>query len=135
MSVFQRVVLTPLARADIQAILDPDVRAAIVDALVEIERDLEFGKLLESREYTGDLRGCRKVYVDKPGDDKPRYRIVYWCSPSERSPRRARILAVGLRAGAQIYRQAAHRYNADRAAAQQSPVEDMSDEDLGLTPE
>jgi hypothetical protein len=68
-------------------------------ALVEIERNLEFGPLLKTRGSAGDLPACRKVYVDKMTDQKPRFRVVYWCAPSERRPRQARILAVGVRQG------------------------------------
>ena len=129
---FERVFLTDQARADINAFYDPDVRLAVVTALVEIENDLEYGRILESKAYTGDLRGCRKVYVDRPGDDKPRYRLVYWCSPDERQPRKARILAIGERAASTIYKTAVGRYNVDRQAAGQSDVETMTDEQLGL---
>lgn len=129
---FERVFLTDQARADINAFEDPDVRLAIVTELVEIENDLEYGRLLESKAYTGDLRGCRKVYVDKPGDGKPRYRLVYWCSPDERQPRKARILAVGERAASSVYKIAVGRYNVDRQAAGQSAVEELTDEQLGL---
>ena len=87
--VFIRVDLTPLARTDITSIKDVDVRAAAVAAMVEIERDLEFGRLLEVKDYTGDLRGCRKVYADRNDwEDKPRYRLVYWCSLTSECPAR-----------------------------------------------
>ncbi|CAB4929104.1 unannotated protein [freshwater metagenome] len=93
---FSRALLTTLARSDINAVAEIDVRTAVVNALVEIENHLEFGRLLESRGYTEDLRGCRKVYVDRPDwQGKPRFRRVYWCSPDERQPRTARILAFG----------------------------------------
>ena len=131
--VFIRVYLTPLARTDITSIKDVDVRAAAVAAMVEIERDLEFGRLLEVKDYTGDLRGCRKVYVDRNDwEDTPRYRLVYWCSPDERMPRKARILAFGPRASSAVYKTAVERYNRDRGTAGQSPVEALSDEELGL---
>ena len=74
---FARVVLTPPARADIISVDEVEVRIAVVSAMVEIERDLEFGQLLESRDYTGDLRGCRKVYVDRQDwAGRPRFRLV-----------------------------------------------------------
>lgn len=130
---FVKVSLTPLARTDITSIEDVDVRAAAVSAMVEIERDLEFGRLLEVKDYTGDLRGCRKVYVDrKDWEGKPRYRLVYWCSPDERTPLRARILAFGPRASSAVYKTAVERYNPDRAEARQAAVETRSDEELGL---
>ena len=132
-STFARVVLTPLARTDITCVEEVEVRVAAVSALVEIERNLEFGPLLESRDYTGDLRGCRKVYVDRHGwEGRPRFRLVYWCSPDERLPRTARILAFGPRASSAAYKSAVERYNTDRAAAGQRPVETLSDADLGL---
>ncbi len=130
---FARVVLTPPARADIISVDEVEVRIAVVSAMVEIERDLEFGQLLESRDYTGDLRGCRKVYVDRPDwEGRPRFRLVYWCSPDERLPRKARILTFGPRAASAAYTSAVKRYNIDRAAAGQRPVETLSDADLGI---
>jgi hypothetical protein len=130
---FSRVLLTTLARSDINAVAEIDVRTAVVSALVEIENDLDFGRLLESRGYTGDLRGCRRVYVDRPDwQGKPRFRLVCWCSPDERQPRTARILAFGPRASSAAYRTTVDRYNADRASAGQSPVENRSDKELGL---
>ncbi len=101
-------------------------------SLLEIDKNLEFGPLLEVRGSTGDLRGCRKVYVDKVTPEKPRFRIVYWCSPDERRPRRARILAVGPRKDLAVYTSAARRYNPDRASVRQAPVESRTDADLGL---
>lgn len=68
----------------------------------------------------------------KPGRDKPRSRIVYWCSPSERSPKRARVLAVGPRKGLEVYETAIARYNGDRASVRQPPVESPTDAQLGL---
>ena len=44
---FARVVLTPPARADIISVDEVEVRIAVVSAMVEIERDLEFGQLLD----------------------------------------------------------------------------------------
>lgn|GEM_PF-3249839 len=135
MSAYNRVYVLPAARTDIKGLGDPGVRKAVVSALVEIERNLEFGPLLEARGSTGDLRGCRKVYVDKPTDQKPRFRVVYWCAPSERRPRQARILAVGARAELGAYQLAADRYNADRLAQGLLPVEDLDDRSLGVEPE
>lgn len=129
---FARAFLTADARADINAVSDHDVKVAVVTAIAEIERDLEFGRLLEVRSGTGDLRSCRKVYVDKPSDDKPRYRLVYWCSPDERLPRQARVIAFGERYQLRAYELAAERYDRDRAVVGQAPVSMMSDLDLGL---
>jgi hypothetical protein len=86
---FTRVHITSEAQEDIRRLPDKDVQRAVIEALLEIENNLEFGPLLDVRGATGDLRGCRKVYVDKVTPDKPRFRIVYWCSPDERRPRRA----------------------------------------------
>ena len=127
MSALTRVQLLPGAKAELAGLGDPDVQRAV------IERDLEFGAPLERNDVTGDLRGCRKVYLDKPTDDKPRYRLVYWLAPSEANPRRARVLAIGQRRGLDAYALAAGRYNADRAAFGQPPVEDVTDEQLGLS--
>lgn len=135
MSAFRRVHILPAALTDIKGLQDLGVQKAIVSAVVEIERNLEFGPLLEVRGSTGDLRGCRKVYVDKPTDQKPRFRVVYWCAPSERRPRQARILAVGVRAELGAYQFAADRYNADRLAQGLPPVEEVDDRGLGIEPE
>jgi hypothetical protein len=129
---FERVKLRPAARADLLAITDPDVRKAVVEAMLIIEDNLEFGRLLEDNDSTGDLRGCRKVYVDKPGPGKPRYRLVYWLAPSEASPRRAHILAIGKRQGLRAYELAVERYNDDRATQGVPPVEQLTDAELGL---
>lgn len=135
MSAFRRVYVLPAALTDIKGLQDLGVQKAIVSAVVEIERNLEFGPLLEVRGSTGDLRGCRKVYVDKPTDQKPRFRVVYWCAPSERRPRQARILAVGVRAELGAYQLAVDRYNADRLAQGLLPVEEVDDRGLGIEPE
>lgn len=135
MSAFKRIYILPAVMSDIKNLQDPGVREAVVTALVEIERDLEFGPLLGARGSTGDLRGCRKVYVDKPGGQKPRFRVVYWCAPSERRPRQARILSVGRRAELGAYQLAADRYNADRQTQGLPPVEDLDDRSLGVEPE
>ena len=129
---FTRVFLTVEARADINAIAEHDVKVAALTAMVEIERDLSFGRLLEVRSGTGDLRGCRKVYVDKPSDDRPRYRLVYWCSPDERLPRQARIIAFGERYQLKAYELAAERYDGDRVSVGQPPVDTQTDQQLGL---
>lgn len=121
--------------SDIRALPDPGVREVLVSALVEIERDLEFGPLLKIRGPTGDLGGARKVYVDKPADQKPRFRVGYWCAPSERRPWQARILAVGVRAELGACQLAADRYNADRLAPGLLRVEDFEDRSLGVEPE
>lgn len=104
MSVLTRVQLLPGAKAELAGLGDPAVQRAVLEALLLIERDLEFGAPLERNDVAGDLRGCRKVYFDKPTDDKPtddkpRYRLVYWLAPSEANPRRARVLAIGQRRG------------------------------------
>lgn len=83
MSALTRVQLLPEARAELVPLGDPDVQKAVIEASLMIENDLDFGAPLRENPATGNLRGCRKVYVDKPTDDKPRYRIVYWLSPSE----------------------------------------------------
>jgi hypothetical protein len=129
---FTRVFLTVEARADINAITDHDAKVAALTAMVEIERDIGFGRPLEVRSGTGDLRGCRKVYVDKPGDEKPRYRLVYWCSPDERLPRQARIIAFGERYRLKAYELAAARYDDDRVFVGQPPVAAQTDQQLGL---
>jgi hypothetical protein len=134
-SALNRVYVLPAALMDIKDLREPGVQKAIVSGLVEVERNLEFGALLEARGSTGDLRGCRKVYVDKPTDQKPRFRVVYWCAPSERRPRQARILAVGVRAELGAYKLAVDRYNADRLAQGLLPVEDLDDRSLGVEPE
>jgi len=131
-SAFKRIHVLPAAMSDIKGLQDPGAREAVVSALVEIERDLEFGPLLGARGSTGDLRGCRKVYVDKPGDQRPGFRVVYWCASSERRARQARILAVDTRAGLGAYQLAAGRYNADRLAQGLRPVEDLDDRSLGV---
>jgi hypothetical protein len=131
-SALTRGVVTPAALEDIRALPERDVQRAVLTALLEIERNLEFGPLLDVRPGTGDLRGARKVYVDKPTDTKPRYRVVYWCAPSERRPRTARVLAVGRRAGLDVYAKSAERYNSDRAAVGQAPIEGLSDKIIGL---
>lgn len=135
MSAFRRIYILPAVLVDIRGLRDPGVREAVVSALVEIERDLEFGPLLGARGSTGDLRGCRKVYVDKPTDQKPRFRVVYWCAPSERRARQARILAVGARAELGAYQLVAGRRNADRLAQGLLPVEDLDDRSLGVEAE
>lgn len=132
MTAFARVVLPAHVREQVKAVTDPAVRKAVVQALIMIEENLEFGVPLGKNDATGDLRGCRKVYVDAPGPDKPRYRLVYWLSPSEALPRKARVLAFGERRGLRAYELAVGRYNADRAAQQQPPVEQLSDAELGL---
>lgn len=108
------------------------MQRAVIEALLETENNLEFGALLEDRGSTGDLRGCRKVYVDKVTPDKPQFRVVYWCSPDERRPRRARLLAVGPRKSLAVCGAAVQRYNSDRATVGQSPVEYRMDAQLGL---
>lgn len=129
---FQRVRVLPAAVAEINAIEDVDVREAAVDALVMVEGNLEFGAPLDVNEATGDLRGARKIYVDKAGDDKPRYRLVYWLSPSSANPRYARVLAFGPREQLGAYETAAQRYNADRASQGLPAVETQTDARLGL---
>ena len=129
---FKRVQLTPAAVADINAIPDDEIKKAIVDALIMLEQDLEFGRPLGVNDAIGDLRGARKIYVDKPTDDKPRYRLVYWLLPTTAKPRYARVLAVGERTGLAAYAAAAERYNTDRAQQNQPPVENMTDEQLGI---
>lgn len=133
MSVLKRVRLLPEAEAELKALEDIDLQKAVLEALLLIEGDLEYGRLLERNDATGDLRGCRKVYVDKATDGKPRYRLVYWLAPSEANPRRAQVLAIGERRGLEAYALAAGRYNADRAAFAQPPVEEATDEQLGLS--
>lgn len=132
MTAFNRVLLPAHVRGQIKAVTDPAVLKAVVQALMMIEENLEFGVPLGKNDVTGDLRGCRKVYVDAPGPDKPRYRLVYWLSPSEALPRKARVLAFGERRGLRAYELAVGRYNADRVTQGQPPVEQLSDADLGL---
>lgn len=129
---FTRVFVPPEVAAEVNAANDSDVARAVVDALIEIERNLEFGRELEANTVTGDLRGCRKVYVDKATDAKPRYRLVYWLAPSEAIPRQARVLAFGERKDLAAYTLAVQRYNTDRASQGQPPVETMTDQQLGL---
>lgn len=126
-----RVTVLPAAQAEIVALDDQDVKYAVVTALVEIERNLEYGVALGVGP-SGDLRGCRKVYVDKPTDSKPRYRLVYWCAPSEARPRRARVLAFGERRSLDAYDRAASRYNTDRHSQGRPAVESQTDQELGL---
>ena len=70
--------------------------------------------------------------MDKPGDDRPRYRLVYWCSPDERLPRQARIIAFGRRYRLEAYELGAARYDDDRTSVGQPPVATQTDEQLGL---
>jgi hypothetical protein len=130
---FARVVLPTHVREQVAAVPEVAVRKAVVQALMMIEENLEFGAPLGKNDTTGDLRGCRKVYVDAPGPDKPRYRLVYWLSPSEALPRKARVLAFGARKGLRAYELAVGVYNADRASQRRQPVEQLSDAELGLS--
>ena len=97
------------------------------------DRDLHEGRPHPTGTSRHHLRGCRKVYVDRPDwEGRPRFRLVYWCSPDERLPRKARILTFGPRAASAAYTSAVKRYNIDRAASGQRPVETLSDADLGI---
>ncbi|HTC69094.1 MAG TPA: hypothetical protein VK662_05940 [Acidothermaceae bacterium] len=130
---FERIQLTDEAKADIVK-LPPAVRRAVVSVLIEIENNLSYGPPLGAQLSTGDLRGCRKVYVDEPTDDKPKYRLVYWCAPDEHQPRRAVVLAVGPRKDLSVYALAAGRYNTERTRLGLLPVENLSDDELGVQP-
>ncbi|MEU8659050.1 hypothetical protein [Actinoplanes philippinensis] len=132
MNSFERVKVIPAASDDIRGIGDTGVQRAVISALLMVEENLTFGVPLESLSYVGDLRGCRKIYVDEPGDFKPRYRIVYWLAPSEKISHFARVIAVGRREDLRAYEIAVQRYNADRNALGLRPVEEMTDSDLGL---
>ena len=63
-----------------------------------------FGLPLGPDPRTGDLSGCRKIYFGNTS-----WRVVVRYVPSERSPVRTVVLAVGARADMQVYHDAVQR--------------------------
>lgn len=79
-------------------------------ALRALRENPWLGRELRDRIRVGDLSGLRGIAFDEPGwDEKPRYRVVYRNEPDDGVVEVVAVIAVGLREGLAIYREAAAR--------------------------
>jgi hypothetical protein len=69
------------------------------------------GQRLKNHAEIGDLSSCFKLYFDINSEMSPRYRIVYTYKPSAFNPEELVVLAIGMRKGFDVYREALTRFN------------------------
>ena len=67
------------------------------------------GQRLKNHSEIGDLSSCFKLYFDLTSEMSPRYRIVYTYRPSAQNPEELVVLAIGLRRGFEVYKEALSR--------------------------
>lgn len=96
--------LTDLVELDAE---DEKLADAVLAAVDDLAHHRQRRKALGRRTVSGDLTGLLRLRFDVPGRRPQRYRVVYRLTSAETST--IEIIAVGLRADHQIYRQAAAR--------------------------
>jgi hypothetical protein len=67
------------------------------------------GQRLNNHSEIGDLSSCFKLYFDLTSEMSPRYRIVYTYKPSAHNPEELVVLAIGMRKGFEVYKEALTR--------------------------
>lgn len=99
----------PGFQADIDDLPDLRTKKMALDMLVHVRNGAARGVALDDHTSTGDLGDCFKLYFDPDGSMKPRYRLVYRFTPDELTAVAIEAVAVGRRAGLDVYRRAAER--------------------------
>jgi hypothetical protein len=93
-------------QADIDALPDLATRKMALDTLVLVRDGKTRGRPLDDRISTGDLSDCCKLYFDPDAFGKPRFRLVYRCTPTELAAVAVEAVAMGRRADLDAYRRA-----------------------------
>ncbi len=103
--------LLPQVLDDLRALAELDDRLVDValQAIVDLAEHRKTGKLLGSRHVSGDLRGCRRLRVDLPGERPQRFRVIYRLTPDEDNADTVEVIAVGPRGGHAAYQAATTR--------------------------
>jgi hypothetical protein len=102
------------AVADLRA-LDRQIQLAALRVAQDLREHPHRGEPLRNRLRIGDLSSCRAVLFDRPTwRQKPRFRLVYYNDPDDRSIAVVRVIAVGLRAQLAAYKAAAARLRKER---------------------
>lgn len=77
--------------------------------LARLKEEAYLGRSLQDHPELGDLRDCRKIFLDERHDVDPRFRIVYRLLPNETNPEVADVIIIGPRAEAAVYLDALKR--------------------------
>jgi hypothetical protein len=97
---------------DIKELPTMKLRYVVIEFLIEIESGARHGLPLDERKSTGDLSDCFKIYFDEERNMRPNYRLVYReLSAGGSNSSRIQAVAVGRRAGLDVYYLAARRLN------------------------
>lgn len=98
----------PQVAADLDALdrLDPELAAAALATLDDLAHGRQRGKVLGTRNITGDLTGLARLRFDLPGVRPLRFRVVYRLMENDAV---AEIVAIGERGGHAFYREALAR--------------------------
>jgi hypothetical protein len=108
--------------ADLKALPSDQLRKVALWWLKRVRRNVSLGKELGYQVSTGDLAGLYKLYFDeedqpwdplweppdrRPGDPRPRYRVVYQLLPNADRPEVVEVVSIGPKPF--VYRAAAER--------------------------
>jgi hypothetical protein len=103
------------AVADIKGLPDRKAQPAALRVARDLGENPHLGEALRNRLRVGDLSRCRAVRFDQPArKEKPRFRLAYYNDPDDGSIAVVRVIAVGLRAQLQAYKEAAARLRRER---------------------
>jgi mRNA-degrading endonuclease RelE of RelBE toxin-antitoxin system len=103
------------AVGDLKDLPEREVQLAALRVARDLGENPHLGEPLRNRLRIGDLSQCRAVRFDRSGwRAKPRYRLVYYNDPDDGSIAVVRVIAVGLRAQLQAYKEAAARVRRER---------------------
>lgn len=104
-----RVRVRAQALAELEALPTIKLKRRANELLEALEADPLLGLPLAYLPRTGDLRGCRKLYLGPSRDAAPSHRVVYRLLPDEERPTDIDVIAVGKRADYEAYRRALER--------------------------
>jgi mRNA-degrading endonuclease RelE of RelBE toxin-antitoxin system len=100
---------------DIKALREREAQLAALRVARDLGKNPHLGEPLRNRLRIGDLSKCRAIRFDRSEwRDKPRFRLVYYNDPDDGSIAVVRVIAVGLRAQLEAYKQAATRMRRER---------------------
>lgn len=103
--------LLPQVLDDLRAVAEFDERLvnAALQTIVDLAEHRRTGKRLGARHVSGDLKGCRRLRFDLPGERPARFRIIYRLRPDEPTADTVEVIAVGPRGGHSAYQAAVTR--------------------------
>jgi hypothetical protein len=104
-----RVRVRRQALEELEALPSIQLKQRAYELLQKLEARPSLGLPLSYLPQTGDLRGCRKLYLGQAKDVAPTHRIVYRLVPDEGRPTEVDVIAVGERADYEAYKRAVTR--------------------------